>query len=956
MQLKNKTLFSATIIAMLLCMIFYVPSNVSACTIGVASGNATADGRPMLWKSRDVTNYLQEFHYCDEEGTIPFISVTYSGELAKYYGGVNAAGFAIGNSDSYNLGASSGYDDGRIHKKALETCLTVDDFADILDSLINEAGGVLLNSNYGVIDAFGGAAMFECATYSYTRYNASEEGGFIVRANYSYSGDLSNHDNLVAWGLFRHDRAFSLWNDAANGNTLTPQYIFRHVARDLAIEGADPYPLPYDGQIGDYPYGSIPNAQAICRNKTRSVVVVQGVPNNEDPDDAVLWTMCGNPLASVPLPLWVRAGSVPVEFDGNNGSLICDRGAELADWICDYVNPDSVVNTWKLTNPLGNGLWDDIFPLSDGVFNDVNTFTNSEDYNDDNLVQAFQNDMATLIYNDLVTWQPTIPEWTNVPEAVNGDEESLIEFTVVGADADGDLLTIAFNSGGLPETAEFTDNGDGTGDFYWLTDLASAGDYTATFTLSDAIYSVDAVVPIHVSGAPGPEEAFASSETTISGSVQGNYTNTTGSDDSYEILTEISSNNNPAKRRYSLLEHVWTFEITGSALELHAEAYRSANNEGDNFILAGSFDGQNYTNLITVASDNEAEETAQIDGDAYGQYYVRVTDTDHTAANLSFDSFYLDMLSITYTTGDVPNRAPVWMDVPVEVTGYPDTPIEFSVTGTDPENDDLTITLIGEGDLNHTGNGTADFSWTPFELGDVTATFRISDGEYNVDTDVTIHVVEAQEPGTMIVSAIDLTENVINRNFTTCIGVITILDPSDAAVSGAVVSAAWSDLYSANVQGTTDENGQVTFQTEYVRNPNGYFTLTITNVTKVDWTYDPDNSVTTAELGVGDVGAGWGGLTLNPGEPVPEVVILNPAYPNPFNDYTTIRFGLPEDEKVRITVYDMMGRRVATLTDRYANAGWHSTIWTPRLLANGEYIVRMESSEFVKTRRIVFLK
>ncbi|NQT35328.1 hypothetical protein HQ587_09075, partial [bacterium] len=211
-----------------------MPGQVSACTIGVASGDATEDGRPLLWKSRDVTNYNQEFHYCDD-GPIPFISVTYSGITDKYYGGVNAAGFAIGNSDSYNLGGSSGYDDGRIHKKALETCLTVDDFEDILDSLINEAGGVLLNSNYAVIDGFGGAAMFECATYSYTRFNASEEGGFIVRANYSYSGDMSNHDNLVSWGLFRHDRAYSLWNAAVTGDTLTQQYIFRHVVRDLAI-------------------------------------------------------------------------------------------------------------------------------------------------------------------------------------------------------------------------------------------------------------------------------------------------------------------------------------------------------------------------------------------------------------------------------------------------------------------------------------------------------------------------------------------------------------------------------------------------------------------------------------------------------------------------------------------------------------------------------------------------
>ncbi len=1062
MQLENRTLYRATILSLLLCMIFYVPGQVSACTIGVASGGATEDGRPMLWKSRDVSNYLQEFHYRDT-GYIPFISVTYSGELNKYYGGVNAAGFAIGNSDSYNLGESGGYDDGRIHKKALETCRTVNDFQLMLDSLINEAGGVLLNSNYAVIDAEGGASMFECATKTYTRFDADAVGGFIVRANYSYSGDMSNHANLVEWGLFRHDRAYSLWNAAVTGgetSTLTQQYIFRHVVRDLAIEGTDPYPLPYDGQIGDYPYGSIPNAQAICRNKTRSVVVVQGVPNMGDPDDAVLWTMCGNPLASVPLPLWVRAGSVPVKFDDVNGSLICDRGAELADWICDYVNPDSVVNTWKLTNPDGDGLWDAIFPWSDGVFAQVNSFTSSEDYNDNNLVEAFQNNMATQIYVNLVEWQPSCPEWTSVPDAVTSDENTLIEFNVLGISTYNEGLTIAYNQNDLPGAAQFTDNGNGNGSFSWQTTFDDArnytpiftlsdgvstadasvpitvnnvnrapewtsvpdaatgnegssiefsvsgidpdsdnltitysgdgippecltdngngtasfswqtaggdeGEYTATFTISDGVYPVDAIVPISVTvaGPAEPQTAFASGEQAVAGTIQGDYTYTATSDNNREIITERQSGGKPANR-YSYLEHIWTFEITGFDLELHAEAHHSANGEGDDFILAGSFDGQNYTNLITVTktADDDAEQTADIAGDATGNYYVRVTDTDRTSGNRVLDSFSIDHLFISYMTGDVPNRAPIWTDVPDPISGNPDTPIEFTVTGSDPDDDNLNISVatdVPEGyNFTDNGDGTASFSWQTAvdDVGDYTATFTITDGEFYVHAVVNIDVDTQPEPGTMYVDAINLTENVINKNFTTCEGVVTILDLSDdAAVEGAEVLATWSGLYNANVQGTTDGNGQVTFVTGNVRRPNGYFTLTVTDVVKDPWTYDSDqNVVTTAQLGVG--GAGWGDLIIVHDAPIPEVAMLNPAYPNPFNNRTTIGFGLPEDAKVRITVYDLTGRRIETLTNRFVQAGWHSTTWTPQLLANGEYIIRLEAGGFVKARRLVFLK
>ena len=89
---------------------------------------------------------------------------------------------------------------------------------------------------------------------------------------------------------------------------------------------------------------------------------------------------------------------------------------------------------------------------------------------------------------------------------------------------------------------------------------------------------------------------------------------------------------------------------------------------------------------------------------------------------------------------------------------------------------------------------------------------------------------------------------------------------------------------------------------------------------------------------------------------VPVDYCIESVYPNPFNDYTTIMFGLPKAGKVLVTVYDLMGKRIATLTNSNYQAGWHTTTWTPHLLANGEYIVRMESDEFVKARRLVFLK
>ncbi|NQT35273.1 S8 family serine peptidase, partial [bacterium] len=293
------------------------------------------------------------------------------------------------------------------------------------------------------------------------------------------------------------------------------------------------------------------------------------------------------------------------------------------------------------------------------------------------------------------------------------------------------------------------------------------------------------------------------------------------------------------------------------------------------------------------------------------------------------------------------NQPPVWTDVPESITEYVNTPITFSVTGTDPEGEDLTITHSGVGSIEHTGNGTAVFTWTtPADFGDYTATFTLSDGDLDLDVDavVTINVVNQPVPGTMIVSAIGLSENVINRNFSTCEGEVTVIDPEDdaAAVEGALVSATWSGLYNDDVEGTTDGNGQVTFVTANMRRPNGLLTLTITGVTKADWTYDEENSVTTASLGVGTYGAGNGDLTLNPGVPIPEVVMLNPAYPNPFNATVQLNFSLPNDSYYRLQITDLSGREVAALGEGWTTAGRYSRVWDASGLPAGMFIARLD--------------
>ena len=104
MDLGNRLPFLATVFVIILCMTFLTSGYADECTTGVASGLATPDGKPLLWKNRDVSDANQEFHFVDLGGDfIPFIANTYSGNTNEYFGGVNAVGFAIENSNSYNL-------------------------------------------------------------------------------------------------------------------------------------------------------------------------------------------------------------------------------------------------------------------------------------------------------------------------------------------------------------------------------------------------------------------------------------------------------------------------------------------------------------------------------------------------------------------------------------------------------------------------------------------------------------------------------------------------------------------------------------------------------------------------------------------------------------------------------------------------------------------------------------
>ena len=89
---------------------------------------------------------------------------------------------------------------------------------------------------------------------------------------------------------------------------------------------------------------------------------------------------------------------------------------------------------------------------------------------------------------------------------------------------------------------------------------------------------------------------------------------------------------------------------------------------------------------------------------------------------------------------------------------------------------------------------------------------------------------------------------------------------------------------------------------------------------------------------------------------VPTEYALEGNYPNPFNPETVIRFGMPESGAVRLSVYDVLGRRVAVLVDGPLAAGRHEVTFGGGNLSSGLYVYRLEAGSFEAQRTMLLVK
>lgn len=327
-----------------------------ACSSVVISGKVTPDGRPLLWKHRD-SDFLQNSVRFFRGEKYSFIAIVNSIEdnPTDVWIGTNSAGFSIMNTQSFNLvdvapGEERGAANGRVMRRALEICATVEDFRHFLDTLSKPS---MIEASFGVIDANGGAEMLEVDYYKYTVYDANDPAvaphGYVARTNFSFTGDVNG-----GLGQVRYMTEERLLLPASGMGLFTPQWILSDVARcfenpvmGIDLRSGDFNRPKTSGWFIDYDF--------ISRRGSTCSVVIQGVKPGENPELTVMWTVLGYPPTGVAIPIWVKGADkyLPrlVARDEASGlSPLCDFSQTLADKVYSYHQGDGTDRymNWEL--------------------------------------------------------------------------------------------------------------------------------------------------------------------------------------------------------------------------------------------------------------------------------------------------------------------------------------------------------------------------------------------------------------------------------------------------------------------------------------------------------------------------------------------------------------------------------------------------------------------------------
>ncbi len=336
---------------------------VEECTVGVATGRATRDGRPMIWKTRDAPGTDNEVVWVTS-APIHYLAVVDAGSPSAWMG-LNERGFAILNSASSDLPGGRGTGNGQVMSQVLGTCSSVAEFEAYLER--TNTTGRSTQANYLVLDAGGAVAIYETAGNAYWKYDANDPQtapyGYLVKTNFAFHGGGQG-------GIERYHRTSRLVPGYHAADRLEPRSILRQQMRDFARPTGESLPVPFEGSWEpDRPAGYIHVDKSICRTSSVSAAVMQGVKPGEPPTLSTFWVMLGQPAASIALPYW-PVGATPPEADGARTAPLCDASKRIRDLLFDLPGAGNqhFLDTRKLRDGHGGGLWSLTLAAEDSIW------------------------------------------------------------------------------------------------------------------------------------------------------------------------------------------------------------------------------------------------------------------------------------------------------------------------------------------------------------------------------------------------------------------------------------------------------------------------------------------------------------------------------------------------------------------------------------------------------------
>ncbi|MFA5834676.1 MAG: T9SS type A sorting domain-containing protein [Bacteroidota bacterium] len=89
---------------------------------------------------------------------------------------------------------------------------------------------------------------------------------------------------------------------------------------------------------------------------------------------------------------------------------------------------------------------------------------------------------------------------------------------------------------------------------------------------------------------------------------------------------------------------------------------------------------------------------------------------------------------------------------------------------------------------------------------------------------------------------------------------------------------------------------------------------------------------------------------------LPAVFVLEQNFPNPFNPSTTISYSLPSSANVKLVVFDLLGREIATLVNEEQSAGWKEVEWNATNVSSGIYFYKLTAGSFIGVKKMLVVK